>query len=54
MRNIGIFFIINNNEIISDLISYDEGRFLNGLYDSNVDHWQLFDSRFSKFNTDWI
>ncbi|MGM0021814.1 hypothetical protein IGK80_002704 [Enterococcus sp. DIV0609] len=52
MCKIGIFFIINNNEIISDSISYDEGRYLNGLYDSNVDHWRLFDSLSYKFNTD--
>lgn len=52
MSKIGIFFITNNNEIISDFISYDEGRYLNGLYDSNADHWQLFDSLSFKFNTD--
>lgn len=52
MNKIGIFFICSNSEIIANHIPYKKGRFLNGLYDSNSDHWELFDSLIFKFDTD--
>ena len=52
MNRIGIFFICSNGEIIANHIPYKKGRFLNGLYDSNSDHWELFDSLIFKFDTD--
>lgn len=51
MNRIGIFFICSNGEIIANHIPYKKGRFLNGLYDSNSDHWELFDSLIFKFDT---
>lgn len=52
MNRIGIFFICSNGEIIANHIPYKKGRFLNGLYDSNSDYWELFDSLIFKFDTD--
>ena len=52
MNRIGIFFICGNGKIIADYIPYKKGRMLNGLYDSNSDHWKLFDSHIHEFDTD--
>lgn len=52
MSRIGIFFIKSNGELIAKHIPDNAGRVLNGLYDTNDDHWKLFDEQAAKFNTD--
>lgn len=53
MIKIGPYFI-SNTKIIARPVEYWQGRNTNGLYDSELDHWKMFDQYHyeSVFNTD--